>query len=196
MCFNMNVSLLMLLPGFQLLLMFGVGAKKQEVAGSPEDPSTRLRGLWRLHMRDTLLKGKGAGPRPMRGGVKQQLLYCRVGIGYHVQILPSGAVGGVHRPTEHCWLKVFAMKQGVVGVRGVKSGLYLCLSAEGLPYGAEKFSDECLLKENLEENHYNTYSSLSHPDTYLALSQKGALRRGNSVGRHQPCTHFLPRRTG
>ncbi|XP_033966226.1 fibroblast growth factor 4A [Pseudochaenichthys georgianus] len=196
MCFNMSVSLLMLLPGFQLLLMFGVGAKKQEVAGSPEDPSTRLRGLWRLHMRDTLLKGKGAGPHPMRGGVKQQLLYCRVGIGYHVQILPSGAVGGVHKPTEHCWLKVFAMKHGVVGVRGVKSGLYLCLSAEGLPYGAEKFSDECLLKENLEENHYNTYSSLSHPDIYLALSQKGALRRGNSVGRHQPCTHFLPRRTG
>ncbi|KAF3842680.1 hypothetical protein F7725_001529 [Dissostichus mawsoni] len=215
----MNVSLLMLLPGFQLILMFGVGAKKQEVAGSPEDPSTRLRGLWRLHMRDTLLKGKGSGPHPMRGGVKQQLLYCRVGIGYHLQILPSGSVGGVHKPTEHCelttamcqsWLKVFAMKHGVVGVRGVKSGLYLCLSAEGcrmeryvahrtlthLHYNVmqnqEKFSDECLLKENLEENHYNTYSSLSHPDIYLALSHKGALRRGNSVGRHQSCTHFLP----
>lgn len=57
----------------------------------------------------------------------------------------------------------------------------------------EKFSDDCLLKENLEENHYTTYSS--HPGVYLALSHKGELRRGNSVSRHQSCTHFLPRRT-
>lgn len=59
----------------------------------------------------------------------------------------------------------------------------------------EQFSDDCLLKENLEENHYTTYSSLSHPGIYLALSHKGELRKGNTVGRHQSCTHFLPRRT-
>lgn len=59
----------------------------------------------------------------------------------------------------------------------------------------KQFSDDCLLKENLEENHYTTYSSLPHPGIYLALSNKGDLKRGNSVGRHQPCTHFLPRRT-
>ncbi|XP_029315508.1 fibroblast growth factor 4A-like [Cottoperca gobio] len=194
MCFTMNVSLLLLLPGFQLLLIFSVGAKKQEGMVSPEDHGARLRGLWKLHIRDTLLKGKGSTPHPMREGMKQ-LLYCRVGIGYHLQILPSGSVGGVHKPTEHCWLKVFAMKHGVVGIRGVKSGLYLCMSGEGLAYGAEKFSDDCLLKENLEENHYTTYSSLSHPGVYLALSHKGVLRKGNSVGRHQSCTHFLPRRT-
>ncbi len=34
------------------------------------------------------------------------------------------------------WLKVFAMRRGVVGIRGVKSGLYLCMSGEGLAYGA------------------------------------------------------------
>ncbi|XP_037644803.1 fibroblast growth factor 4A [Sebastes umbrosus] len=196
MCFTMNVSLLLLLPGFQLLLNFSVGAKKQEAVVSPEDHSTRLRGLWKLHMRDALLKAKGKlPPHPIREGVKQKLLYCRVGIGFHLQILSSGSVGGVHKPTEHCWLKVFAMKHGVVGIRGVKSGLYLCMNKEGLAYGAEKFSDDCLLKENLEENHYTTYSSLSHPGIYLALSNKGELRKGNSVGRHQSCTHFLPRRT-
>ncbi|XP_068581346.1 fibroblast growth factor 4A [Cebidichthys violaceus] len=194
MCSIMNVSLL-LLPGFQLLLIFSVGAKIQKAVVSPEDLGTRLRGLWKLHMRDILLKGKASNPHPIREGVKQQLLYCRVGIGYHLQILPSGSVGGVHKPTEHCWLNVFAMKNGVVGIRGVKSGLYLCMSGEGLAYGTEQFSDDCLLKENLEENHYTTYSSLSHPGIYLALSNKGELRKGNSVGRHQPCTHFLPRRT-
>lgn len=187
----MKVSLL-------LLLVFSVsvrltGAKKQD-ASSPEDHGTHLRGLWKLHMRDSLLKAKGSH-HPIREGVKQQLLYCRVGIGFHLQIPSNGSVGGVHKPTESCWLKVFAMKQGVVGIRGVKSGLYLCMSGDGLAYGAEQFSDDCLLKENMEENYYTTYSSLSHPGIYLALSHKGELRRGNSVGRHQSCTHFLPRRS-
>ncbi|XP_067371896.1 fibroblast growth factor 4 [Channa argus] len=132
---------------------------------------------------------------PVREEQKQQLLYCRVGIGFHLQILPSGSVKGVHKPTNYSWLKVFAMKHGVVGIRGVRSGLYLCMNGEGRAYGTEQFSDDCLLNENLEENHYTTYSSLSHPGIYLALSNKGDLRKGNSVSRHQPCTHFLPRRT-
>ncbi|XP_040912298.1 fibroblast growth factor 4A [Toxotes jaculatrix] len=197
-CFTMNASLL--LPGFLLLSVFGacdrpVGAKRQEPEISPETHSARLRGLWKLHMRDSLLKGEGSSPHSIREGVKRQLLYCRVGIGYHLQILPNSSVGGVHKPTEYSWLKVFAMKHGVVGIKGVKSGLYLCMGAEGRVYGAEQFSDDCLLKENLEENHYTTYSSLSHPGIYLALSHKGDLRKGNSVSRHQACTHFLPRTT-
>ncbi|XP_047457296.1 fibroblast growth factor 4A [Mugil cephalus] len=194
----MNVSTL--LPGFLLLQLLTVcdrasGANKQEPAASLEDHNTLFRGLWKLQIRDSLLKGKGSSPHPTREEVKQQLLYCRVGIGYHLQILPSGSVGGVHKPTEHCRMKVFAMKHGVVGIRAVKSGLYLCMSKDGLAYGAEKFSDDCMLKENLEENHYTTYSSLSYPGIYLALSHKGELRRGNSVTKHQPCTHFLPRKT-
>ncbi|XP_036964961.1 fibroblast growth factor 4A isoform X1 [Acanthopagrus latus] len=189
----MSVSLL-------LLLVLSVcdrvlGANKQEAVNSPDDHGTRLRGLWKLHMKE-LLKGKaGSSSHPIREGVKQQLLYCRVGIGYHLQILSNGSVGGVHKPTENCWLKVFAMKHGVVGIRGVKSGLYLCMSAQGRTYGAAHFSDDCLLKENLEENHYTTYSSLAHPGLYLALSHRGELRKGNAVGRHQSCTHFLPRQT-
>uniref|UniRef100_UPI001CD887C3 fibroblast growth factor 4A n=1 Tax=Solea senegalensis TaxID=28829 RepID=UPI001CD887C3 len=134
------------------------------------------------------------GSHPVGERVKQQLLYCRVGIGYHLQILPNGSVGGVHNPTEFSWLKVFAMKHGVVGIKGVKSGFFLCMSKEGQAYGTEQFSSDCLLKENLEENHYTTYSSLSHPGNYMALSHKGELRKGSSVGRHQSCTHFLPRR--
>ncbi|XP_040058377.2 fibroblast growth factor 4A [Gasterosteus aculeatus] len=191
--FIMKVSLL-LLSVFQLLLVFSEGAKIEKAMVSLEDHGTRLRGLWKLHMRDVLLKGKASNPRPIGGGIKQQLLYCRVGIGYHLQILASGSVGGVHKPTEHCWLNVFALKHGVVGIKGVKSGLYLCMTGEGLAYATEQFSDECLLKENLEENHYTTYSSWSHPGIYLALSNKGELRKGNRVGRHQSCTHFLPRR--
>ncbi|XP_019910071.1 fibroblast growth factor 4A isoform X5 [Esox lucius] len=93
------------------------------------------------------------------------------------------------------FLKLFAMRRGgVVGIRGIKSGLYLCMSREGVAHGAGQFSSDCLFKESLEENFYTTFSSLSHPGIYLALSHKGEAKRGTSVGRHQTCTHFLPRR--
>ncbi|XP_069011295.1 fibroblast growth factor 4A [Embiotoca jacksoni] len=193
MCLTMSVSslLLLLLTGSHVM----VQAERQQVPVSRDDHGSLIRGLWKLHMRDTVLKRKGSSPHPIREGVKEQLLYCRVGIGYHLQMLPGGSMGGVHKPTEYCRLKVSALKHGVVGIRGVRSGLYLCLSGEGRAYGAEQFSDECMLKENLEENHYTTYSSVAHPGIYLALSHKGELRRGNSLSRHQACTHFLPRRT-
>ncbi|XP_072253758.1 fibroblast growth factor 4A [Leuresthes tenuis] len=196
MYFTMNVSSLLL--GVLLLLPVCdqlVGAKKPEEEVSPEVVGSHIRSLWKLHMRDYLLKRKGLCPSPDREEVKQQLLYCRAGIGYHLQILPSGVVGGVHKPTQYCGLKVFAMNLGVVGIRGVNSGLYLCLNGEGFAYGMEQFSNDCLFKENLEANHYNTYSSYSHPGNYLALSHKGQLRRGNDVNHNQSCTHFLPRRT-
>ncbi|CAL8372300.1 unnamed protein product [Arctogadus glacialis] len=162
--------------------------------GGAEDHNSRIRGLWRLQMKETKSKEKAAPSHPnMREG-RKQLLYCRVGIGYHLEIPPSGPVRGVHIPTKHCYLRVFAMKHGVVGIRGVTAGLYLCMKADGVVYSSESFSDDCLFKENLEENFYTTYSSLSHPGLYLALSNKGEVKRGTSVSRHQARTHFLPRR--
>ncbi|KAM6969970.1 fibroblast growth factor 4A-like [Aplochiton taeniatus] len=160
----------------------------------PEDRGSQLFQLWRLSMRDSKLTGNDASPHPIRGLLKEQLLYCRAGIGYHLQILPNSTVRGVHKPTEHCLLKLSAMKPGVVGIRGVRSGLYLCMSLQGVIHGAETFSDDCLFRETLEENHYTTYSSLSQVGYYLALTHKGEAKRGNAMTRHQPCTHFLPRR--
>lgn len=142
----------------------------------------------------------------------------------YVSVLPQG------------WLTVFAMRRGVVGIKGVLSGLYLCMDEDGLAFGEvcsplllqiklswtqtvisegrheeisrsntqrglfvfsvqEEFSDECLFKENMLENHYTTYSSLSYPGSYLALSHKGRLRRGSTVGPYHISTHFLPRHT-
>ncbi|XP_030643472.1 fibroblast growth factor 4A-like [Chanos chanos] len=167
------------------------------------DLGGRLRRLWQLSMKESKQNDKVSvhttlttepHPHPVKEIITQKLLYCRVGIGYHLQILSNGSVGGVHEPTEYSLLRLFAMKRGVVGIRGVKSGLYLCMNEEGMSHGESKFSPDCLLKENLEENHYTTYSSLSHPGLYLALSHRGQLRRGNNVGRHQACTHFLPRK--
>uniref|UniRef100_A0A673IAJ5 Uncharacterized protein n=1 Tax=Sinocyclocheilus rhinocerous TaxID=307959 RepID=A0A673IAJ5_9TELE len=32
---------------------------------------------------------------------RRQLLYCRVGIGFHLQIVMNGSVWGVHEPSEY-----------------------------------------------------------------------------------------------
>uniref|UniRef100_A0A3B3RGB6 Fibroblast growth factor n=1 Tax=Paramormyrops kingsleyae TaxID=1676925 RepID=A0A3B3RGB6_9TELE len=126
------------------------------------------------------------------GLAQKQLLYCRVGIGYHLQILPNGNIGGVHEPTEYCWLKVFSMQWGVVGIKGLKSNLYLCMSSAGIAWGSH-FMAECLFREDMEEDHYTTYASASHPGLYLALSHNGQAKRGNTVQKENPCAHFLPR---
>ncbi|XP_019910068.1 fibroblast growth factor 4A isoform X2 [Esox lucius] len=180
---------------FLCLMMMAVFLDYQCVDAN-EEQGSRLRGLWKLSVKDSKWKTKGLSPpHPIRGPVEQQLLYCQVGIGYHLQILSNGTIGGVHEPNEHSFLKLFAMRRGgVVGIRGIKSGLYLCMSREGVAHGAGQFSSDCLFKESLEENFYTTFSSLSHPGIYLALSHKGEAKRGTSVGRHQTCTHFLPRR--
>jgi len=38
---------------------------------------------------------------PAQGLITHQLLYCRVGIGFHLQILANGSVWGVHEPSEY-----------------------------------------------------------------------------------------------
>lgn len=57
MCVTMSVSLLLLLV--LSVCDRALGADKQEAVNSPDDHGTRLRGLWKLHMKETLLKGKG-----------------------------------------------------------------------------------------------------------------------------------------
>uniref|UniRef100_A0A3P9KBQ2 Fibroblast growth factor n=1 Tax=Oryzias latipes TaxID=8090 RepID=A0A3P9KBQ2_ORYLA len=151
--------------------------------------TTRRRGWSVLMMSVFCDAGRSLGEPEV---IQEQLLYCRVGIGFHLQILPGGSVRGVHRPTQYSWLKLFSIRPGLVAIRGVRSGLFLCMSRDGWAHGA--FSDDCIFKENLEENHYTTYSSYSHPGNYLALSRKGELRRGGSANRNQASTHFLPRR--
>uniref|UniRef100_A0A671SKD2 Uncharacterized protein n=1 Tax=Sinocyclocheilus anshuiensis TaxID=1608454 RepID=A0A671SKD2_9TELE len=56
---------------------------------------------------------------------RRQLLYCRVGIGFHLQIVMNGSVWGVHEPSEYSLLRVFAVRPGIVGICGVKSERYL-----------------------------------------------------------------------
>ncbi|XP_078264738.1 fibroblast growth factor 4A-like [Rhinoraja longicauda] len=140
---------------------------------------------WGLDQHRTSWLRKGAG--------KQQILYCRVGIGFHLQILPSGRVNGTHESSQYGIMEFFSIKAGIVCIRAVVSQLFLAITSQGKLYGSETFTEDCMFKEQMEEHYYNTYASHTHPRLYVALSKRGAARNGSKARRFHASTHFIPR---
>ncbi|KAB0402657.1 hypothetical protein E2I00_008452 [Balaenoptera physalus] len=108
-------------------------------------------------------------------------LYCRVGIGFHLQIYPDGKVNGSHEAntlikTPLNYIEISQFKQA-------------------------KFTDDCKFRERFQENSYNTYASAIHRtektgrEWYVALNKRGKAKRGCSprVKPQHISTHFLPR---
>uniref|UniRef100_A0A8C9ACY9 Fibroblast growth factor n=1 Tax=Prolemur simus TaxID=1328070 RepID=A0A8C9ACY9_PROSS len=128
-------------------------------------------------------------------------LYCRVGIGFHLQIYPDGKVNGSHEANVLSILEIFAVSQGIVGIRGVFSNKFLAMSKKGKLHASAKFTDDCKFRERFQENSYNTYASAIHRtektgrEWYVALNKRGKAKRGCSprVKPQHVSTHFLPR---
>ncbi|KFV64709.1 Fibroblast growth factor 5, partial [Dryobates pubescens] len=66
-----------------------------------------------------------------RPGRRRGRLYCRVGIGFHLQLPPDGRVDGAHDASPLSVLEIFAVSQGIVGIRGVFSNKFLAMSKKG-----------------------------------------------------------------
>ncbi|XP_024068208.1 fibroblast growth factor 5 [Terrapene carolina triunguis] len=128
-------------------------------------------------------------------------LYCRVGIGFHLQIHPDGKVNGSHEANLLSILEIFAVSQGIVGIRGVLSNKFLAMSKKGKLHASAKFTEDCKFRERFQENSYNTYASAVYRtektgrEWYVALNKRGKAKRGCSprVKPQHISTHFLPR---
>ncbi|KAG8001037.1 Fibroblast growth factor 4B [Nibea albiflora] len=115
-------------------------------------------------------------------GIKRlRRLYCNVGIGFHIQVLPDGRITGVHNENRHSLLQISPVERGVVTLLGVRSGLFL------------HYNNECKFREKLLANNYNAYESVAYPRMYIGLSKNGKTKRGNRVSPAMTVTHFLPR---
>ncbi|KAG8522526.1 Fibroblast growth factor 4 [Galemys pyrenaicus] len=127
-------------------------------------------------------------------GIKRlRRLYCNVGIGFHLQVLPDGRIGGVHADTSDSLLELSPAERGVVSIFGVASRLFVAMSRRGKLYGSPFFTEECKFREILLPNNYNAYESHPYPGMFIALSKNGKTKKGNRVSPTMKVTHFLPR---
>ncbi|XP_036374174.1 fibroblast growth factor 6a [Megalops cyprinoides] len=127
-------------------------------------------------------------------GIKRvRRLYCNVGIGFHLQVLPDGRINGVHNENQYSLIEISTVERGVVSLYGVESDLFVAMNSRGRLYGTAVFHNECKFKETLLPNNYNAYESSVYRGFYIALSKHGRLKRGNKATPAMTVTHFLPR---
>ncbi|KAM6069207.1 fibroblast growth factor 4 isoform 2-T2 [Theristicus caerulescens] len=70
-------------------------------------------------------------------GIKRlRRLYCNVGIGFHIQVLPDGRIDGIHSENRYSLLEISPVERGVVSIFGVRSGLFVAMNSKGKLYGS------------------------------------------------------------
>ncbi|KAM9847153.1 putative fibroblast growth factor 1 [Aulostomus maculatus] len=122
-------------------------------------------------------------------------LYCQNG-GYHLRILPDGAVSGGRQENDpYDILRLKAVSVGVVVIKGEATGRYLAMNRHGHLYGLQALNDECYFLEKYEENHYNTYRSQKF-NWYVGLKRNGQPKAGPDTRPGQKAVFFLPRPAG
>ncbi|XP_065490612.1 fibroblast growth factor 5 [Caloenas nicobarica] len=188
-------------PSFLLLLVLlalPARSRREQVPGGAQ-PGPADRNAPALSSSSSAA-GPSRFPRS-RPGRRRGRLYCRVGIGFHLQLHPDGRVDGAHDASPLSILEIFAVSQGIVGIRGVFSNKFLAMSKKGKLHASARFTADCHFRERFQENSYNTYASAVHRsprsgrEWYVALNKRGKAKRGCSP-RARPqhvSTHFLPR---
>ncbi|XP_031611639.2 fibroblast growth factor 4 isoform X1 [Oreochromis aureus] len=103
-------------------------------------------------------------------GIKRlRRLYCNVGIGFHIQVLPDGRITGVHNEHRYSLLQISPVERGVVTLLGIRSGLFVAMNRRGKLYGSLHYNNECKFRETLLANNYNAYESVAYPRMFIGL---------------------------
>uniref|UniRef100_A0A8C3PJ06 Fibroblast growth factor n=1 Tax=Calidris pygmaea TaxID=425635 RepID=A0A8C3PJ06_9CHAR len=159
---SMSPSFLLLL----LLLALPARARREQVpSGAQPGPAARNAPAPSSSSSSPSSSAAAAGPSRFprsRPGRRRGRLYCRVGIGFHLQLHPDGRVDGAHDASPLSILEIFAVSQGIVGIRGVFSNKFLAMSKKGKLHASARFTADCHFRERFQENSYNTYASAVH----------------------------------
>ncbi|XP_044125597.1 fibroblast growth factor 22 [Bufo gargarizans] len=115
---------------------------------------------------------------------------------YFLTIEQSGQVRGTRRFNSNSIFQVYSVNVGVIAMHSPGAGLYVAMDRKGKVYGAKEYGPNCEFQERIEENGYNTYSSVRWRHNghfmYLALRGNGLARLGSRTRHTHHSTHFLP----
>ncbi|XP_055602002.1 serine-rich adhesin for platelets [Uranotaenia lowii] len=100
----------------------------------------------------------------------------------YLQLLADGTVNGTYDDqSDYTILQRTTVAAGQIRIQGVATCLFLCMDTCGSVYGSKTFTDDCVFNEQMEQHHYNTYSSTRHSNNrrtlYLALNKTGQPRK-------------------
>ncbi|KAG0423873.1 hypothetical protein HPB47_000364 [Ixodes persulcatus] len=132
--------------------------------------------------RPSFLGGKEEDNLPDHlGPVKQ--LYCRTG--HNLAVFPAGTVYGTREPYNRYEVRI----------RGVETGLYVCMDAEGNVYAKKDRLAEDGIFYEIYEGGYNNYLSKLNKEKgwYLGIKKSGVPKPGHKTARGQKAVQFLPR---
>lgn len=95
---------------------------------------------------------------------------------------------------ENAILELLSHDVGEVRIRGVETGLYVCMDAEGRVYAKDRMDEEGIFYE-MYEGGYNLYLSKLNKDKawYLGIKKSGVPKPGPRTARGQKAVQFLPR---
>ncbi|XP_028304562.1 fibroblast growth factor 6-like isoform X2 [Gouania willdenowi] len=81
-------------------------------------------------------------------GIKRvRRLYCNIGIGFHLQVLPDGRISGTHSENQHSLIEISTVDRGVISLFGMKSELFVAMNAKGRLYGTSCFMSPAVKAE-------------------------------------------------
>ncbi|XP_073237306.1 fibroblast growth factor 1-like [Porites lutea] len=122
-------------------------------------------------------------------------LYGKTGV--LLQITSDGTVSGsVDCTSEYTKLEVHSVGKGMKRIKGIKTGRFVAINANGDLYSTTTPSDETIFKEAQSSSTYNTYASAkyyitSHYDAFISIGRNGVARNASGTLMSQNKVKFL-----